>query len=144
MQNSLGGGKRAKHGDPPFQLHVVPHPSSHPVPLCPALPQQGPPAAEMGPGFPCGKVPPRLGEGLEATLMETHREESSRKLGDTGWFPACCPTDSAAPRMGSQVTSPLPTSALRSPWPCWLCGHVAQTEPARGAGSWPFLETRPL
>ena len=47
MQNSPGGGKSAKHGDPPFQLHVIPHPSSHPVLLCPAFPQ-GPPAAETG------------------------------------------------------------------------------------------------
>lgn len=94
--------------------------------------------------------------------METHRKEegdtqegsrrhttsygkkSSRKLGGMDGFPAYCPTDSAAPRIGSQVTSPLPTSAVRSPWPCWLCGHVAQTEPGRGAGSWPFLATRPL
>ena len=78
MQNSLGGGKGAKHGDPPFQLQVVPYPSSHPVPLCPALPQ-GPAAAETVALASLWEGPAQVGEGLEATLMETHRKEE----GDT-------------------------------------------------------------
>lgn len=154
MQNSLGGGKGAKHGDPPFQLQVVPYPSSHPVPLCPALPQ-GPAAAEtVALASPVGRSSPgggRFRGHADGDTQEGRRRHTGRSpvgslvsLGDAGWFPVCCPTDSVAPRMGSQVTSPLPTSATRSPWQCWLCSHVAQTEPGRGASSRPFLETRPL